>query len=251
MTKAVLLRVGIDSGCGGIQSPLFADGSFEFVCIPDNKRVSVHQYGTVVGKNGRPHSDYFPPRKKEAAAKQYIHLDPEFETFTYGDPTTPKRLLKNLERGDYLIFYCGLQQWHETIGWQTDPPPALYIVGYFVVEKAGLATEFSKATLKSEFGQNFHVRYPTVFKQQREELVLVKGGPESRLLKKAYLISSVGKDRAGKPLKVLSPKMQKVFGTFDGKVSIQRSPPRWIDPAFVEKSIRFVKALETAPSKSR
>lgn len=244
MTKAVLLRVGIDSGCGGIQSPLFADGSFEFVCIPDNKRVSVHKYGTLVGKNGRPHSDYFPTRKQELAASQHIHLDPEFETFTYGDPTIPKRSLQKLERGDYLIFYCGLQAWDEDSGWLADVPPALYIAGYFVVEKAGLATEFSKATLKSEFGQNFHVRYPNVFSKQREELVLVKGGAGSRLLKKAYSISSIGEDCAGKPLKVLSPEMQKVFGTFGGKVSIQRSPPRWVEAAFVEKAIRFVKALK-------
>ncbi len=244
MTKAVLLRVGIDSGCGGIQSPLFDDGSFEFVCIPDNQGVSVHKYGTLVGRNDRPHSDYFPTRKQNAVAQQHIHLDPEFETFTYGDPTIPKRSLQKLERGDYLILYCGLQQWHETTGWQADPPPALYIVGYFVVEMAGLATEFSNATLKSDFGKNFHVRYPSVFNKQREELVLVKGGPESRLLTKAHQISSVGADRAGQPLKVLSPKMQRVFGRFDGKVSIQRSPPRWIDPAYVEKAIKFVSRLK-------
>lgn len=243
MTKVVLLRVGIDSGCGGIQSPLFDDGSFEFVCIPDNKRVSVHKYGTCIGMNDRRHSDYFPPRKQGSAAGQHVHLDPEFESFTYGDPTIPKRSLQNLERGDYLIFYCGLQHWDENTGWCDDPPPALYIAGYFVVEEAGLATTFSKTTLRSEFGQNFHVRYPAVLKQQRERLVLVKGGPESRLLKKAFQISSVGKDRAGKPLKVLSPKMQKVFGTFGGKVSIQRSPPRWVDPAFVKKAIKFVTKL--------
>ena len=242
--KAVLLRVGIDSGCGGIQSPLFADGSFEFVCIPDNKRVSVHQYGTLIGKNGRPHSDYFPARKQESAAEQHIHLDPEFDTFTYGDPTIPKRSLQKLERGDYLIFYCGLQEWDEDPGWRDDVPPALYIAGYFVVEMAGLATEFTKTTLKKVFGRNFHVRYPTVFEKQRDDLVLVKGGSASRLLKKAHRISSVGKDSAGKPLKVLSPEMRKVFGTFDGKVSIQRSPPRWIDPTYVEQTIKFVSKLK-------
>ena len=244
MTKAVLLRVGIDSGCGGIQSPLFADGTFEFVCIPDNKRDSVHKYGTLVGKNDRPHSTYFPLRKQESAAQQHVHLDPEFETFTYGDPTIPKRSLRKLERGDYLIFYCGLQKWDETTGWQPDPPPSLYIVGYFVVQEAGLATEFSRATLNSEFGRNFHVRYRSVFNKQREQLVLVKGGSQSRLLTKAHQISSVGTDRAGQPLKVLSPRMQKVFGTFDGKVSIQRSPPRWVEPAFVEKAIKFVSRLK-------
>ena len=53
--RCVLLRVGIDSGCGGIQGPLFKDGSFDFVCIPDNKGVSVHTYGNMVGRDGRPH----------------------------------------------------------------------------------------------------------------------------------------------------------------------------------------------------
>lgn len=242
--KAVLLRVGIDSGCGGIQSPLFADGSFEFVCIPDNKRVSVHKYGNLIGKNGRPHSDYFPARKQEALAEQHIHLDPEFETFTYGDPTTPKRSLRRLEQGDYLIFYCGLQEWEDGTGWLFDKPPALYIVGYFVVEHAGMASGFSKSALKREFGKNFHIRYPSVFEKQSDDLVLVKGGPGSRLLEKAHKISSVGRDRAGKPLKVLSQPMQKVFGTFGGKVSIQRSPPRWVEPKFVDKAIEFVTRLD-------
>ena len=50
--QVVLLRVGIDAGCGGIQGPLFKDGSFDFVCIPDNKGVSVHTYGNMVGRNG-------------------------------------------------------------------------------------------------------------------------------------------------------------------------------------------------------
>ena len=99
------------------------------------------------------------------------------------------------------------------------------------------------------FGKNFHVRYPSVFEKQRDDLVLVKGGPDSRLLTKAHRISSVGKDCSGQPLKVLSPEMQKVFATFEGKVSIQRSPPRWVDPAFVDpafvdKAIRFVPKLK-------
>jgi hypothetical protein len=64
------------------------------------------------------------------------------------------------------------------------------------------------------------------------------------MLEKADRISSMGSDRSGKPLKVLSHAMKKVFGTFEGKVSIQRSPPRWVDPAFVEKAIQFVKKLK-------
>ena len=144
MTKAVLLRVGIDSGSGGIQGPLFEDGSFEYICIPDKKAVSEHTYGTLLGKNGTPHSDYFSVWKRDKMAQQHVHLDPEFETFTYGDPTTPKRSLRKLEKGDYLIFYAGLQGWDEDTEWNQSSRPALYIIGYFVVEIAGMATEFSK-----------------------------------------------------------------------------------------------------------
>lgn len=244
MTKAVLLRVGIDSGSGGIQGPLFEDGSFEYMCIPDKKGVSEYTYGTLIGRNGVPHSDYFPVRKRETIAQQHVHLDPEFETFTYGDPTAPKRSLKKLDKGDYLIFYAGLQRWDEDKGWSQGSSPALYIIGYFVVELAGMAAEFSKRALKVEFGKNFHVRYPSVFEVQRDQLVLVKGGTGSRLLKYPCKISTVGKDRAGKPLKVLSLAMRTVFGDFGGKVSIQRSPPRWVEPAFVEKSIKYVKTLK-------
>jgi hypothetical protein len=243
MKKVVLLRVGIDAGSGGIQGPLFKDGSFEFICIPDNKRVSIHKYGTCIGKNGLPYSTYFSVAQREKAATQHVHLDPEFESFTYGDPTPPKRSLRKLEKGDYLIFYCGLQEWDPATGWNRENPPALYVVGYFVVKSAGMALEFTNQELQSEFGGNFHVRYASVFKNQRDKLVLVKGGPGSRLFEKAYKISSVGSDRSGNPLKVLSPEMRKVFGSFDGKVSIQRSPPRWVDSAFVEKTITFVTKL--------
>ena len=242
--QVVLLRVGIDSGSGGIQGPLFKDGSFDFVCIPDNKRVSVHTYGNMTGRDGRPHADYFAESRRTFMARQTVHLDPEFETFTYGDPTTPKRSLQTLRPGDLLVFYCGLQKWDAFDGWNREHPPALYLAGFFEVAMAGMAGDFDKKVLKTEFGQNFHVRYPSVFEQQKNDLVLVKGGPNSRLFGRAHQISSVGQDRAGKPLKVLSPKMQKVFGDFGGHISIQRSPPRWVEAEFVEKAVRYLEGLE-------
>lgn len=244
MTQVVLLRVGVDSGCGGIQGPLFSDGTFEFVCIPDRKRVSVHTYGSLVGRNGTPHVAYFPESRRERMALQHVHLDPEFETFTYGDPTPPKRSLRTLEPGDFLAFYCGLQGWSSEAGWNTNGWPALYLTGFFEVALAGMARDFDESVLSAQFANNFHVRYPRVFRQQRKDLVLVKGGPGSRLFRKAYQISAIGKDRAGNPLKVLSPKMRRVFGDFGGHISIQRSPPRWVGPAFTKKAIGFLKGLE-------
>ncbi len=242
--QVVLLRVGVDAGCGGIQGPLFEDGTFEFICIPDRKRVSVHTYGNMVGRNGESLAGYFPDSRRALMGGMTVHVDPEWETCTYGDPTTPKQSLRHLKRGDLLVFYCGLQRWDSERGWNGDRRPALYLAGYFEVAFAGMAADFDDAVLRIDFAKNFHVRYPTVFKQQKNDLVLVKGGPGSRLFRKARQISAEGRDRAGKPLKVLSPKMQKVFGNFGGHVSIQRSPPRWVDSALVDRAIGYLKDLE-------
>lgn len=242
--QVVLLRVGIDSGSGGIHGPLFKDGTFELICIPDKKKVSAHTYGNSSGRCGKCLLDFFPKSRRKRMAKQHVHVDPEFVTFTYGDPTLPKRSLRKLKPGDFLVFYCGLQEWHSGNGGKSSHRPALYLAGYFEVSLAGMACDFDTTALKTEFGKNFHVRYPTVFKQQKEALVLVKGGPGSRLFHTATQISVEGRDRAGNPLKVLSPAMQKVFGSFGGHISIQRSPPRWVESRYVNKAIRFLKDLE-------
>ena len=181
--RVVLLRVGIDAGCGGIQGPLFEDGSFEFVCIPDNNGVSAHTYGTMLGRDGKPLAGYFAEGRRKVMAGKHVHHDPEFETFTYGDPTTPKRSLRHLRPGDFLAFYCGLQGWDAGGGWKRDRRPALYLAGYFEVALAGMAGEFDGEALQTEFGKNFHVRYHAVFEQQKDDLVLVKGGPGSRLFR--------------------------------------------------------------------
>jgi hypothetical protein len=241
--QAVLLRVGVDAGCGGIQGPLFKDGSFEFVCIPDRQGVSDHTYGNMLGRDGRPVADYFPTGCRAAMAGQRVHVDPEFDTFTYGDPTPPKRSLRRLRPGDFLIFYAGLQAWDPAGGWDRCRRPALYLVAYFEVAAAGTAGDFNDRELHALFSNNFHVRYPDLFRRQKDRLVLVKGGPGSRRLRKALQISVDGQDRAGRPLKVLSPAMRRVFGEFGGLNSIQRSPPRWVSPDFVDIAIGYVKGL--------
>jgi hypothetical protein len=149
-----------------------------------------------------------------------------------------------LKPGDFLVFYCGLQKWDSEVGWNREHSPSLYLAGCFEVLHAGMALDLGEKLVRTEFANNFHVRYPSVYKRDKKNLVLVKGGSGSRLFRKALQINSIGKDRAGRPLKVLSPKMQKVFGSFGGNISIQRSPPRWVEPDFVPKAISFLKDLE-------
>lgn len=235
--QIVLLRVGADTGSGQIYGPLFRNGLFEFVPIPDKSGVNSQTYGKLTGIYGRKLIEYFPKRLHGKYQQMPIHSDPEFETFTYGDPTRPKASLRKLEKGDLLIFYAGLE------GWDFRSDPALYIIGYFEVAKAGIATTFNRGELKKDFRKNFHVRHEAVFANQKDRLVIVKGSKKSRLLRQAKLISTMGTDRNGKPLKVLSPKMQRVFGDFEGHISFQRSPPRWVRSEFVTKAAAFVKSL--------
>lgn len=236
--RVVMLRVGVDTGTGGMHGPLFQDGSFEYIPIPDSFGVDQRTYANTTGVKGRKLVEYFPRHRQARLSSQAIHFDPEFDTFTYGDPTRPKAGLRRLEEGDMLIFYCGLQ------GWDFKSEPALYLMGYFEILVVGKAGEFSDSEIRNLFGENFHVRHQRIYEQQKADLVLIKGSERSRLLKKAIQISSIGRDRTGKPLKVLSPEMQKVFGNFSGRVSFQRSPPRWVDPAHVTQAFEFMRRLD-------
>lgn len=233
----VLLRVGIDAGSGGIQGPLFSDGSFELMPIPDNSGFGVRTYGNTAGRTGNKFSDFFPVGRRAAMHAQPMHVDPEFDTFTYGDPTSPKAGLRRLLPGDILAFYAGLS------GWDHQCAPALYLVGYFVVNWAGLATDLSNQEIGEKCGANFHVIHDELYREQRDRLVLVKGGDGSRLLSRAHCISAMSQDKAGQPLKVLSPGAQEVFGDFGGRISIQRSPPRWVLPSHIERAKTFLQSL--------
>lgn len=235
--KMAMLRVGIDTGSGGAHGPLFQDGSFEFIPIPDRLGIEPCTYGNTMGRKGRKLVDYLPKRLQAKMRDQSIHADPEFATFTYGDPTRPKAGLRKLEQGDMLVLYCGLQ------GWDFYSAPALYLIGYFELLAAGRAGDFSPSEIEDLFGENFHVRHRSVFELQKERLVLVKGSAKSRLLERAVPMSVLGQDVAGKPLKSLSPEMQAIFGTFGGKVSFQRSPTRWVDATYITTAAEFVRSL--------
>jgi len=101
--QVVLLRVGIDTGSGGIHGPLFKDGSFEYVPIRDGFNgcgISDRTYGNTLARYGnRRLVHYFPENVRESRRNVPIHHDPEFQTFTYGDPTPPKQGLRKLQRG--------------------------------------------------------------------------------------------------------------------------------------------------------
>ncbi len=74
-------------------------------------------------------------------------------------------------------------------------------------------------------------------------LVLVKGNTNSRLLKKAVLISAPSLDSSGRSMYIVSDEMKKIFGEFSGKGSIQRSYARYVVPEYTNRAAEFVKSL--------
>ena len=240
----VLLRVGIDTGCGGILGPLFEDNTFEFIPIPDSSNSSKLTYGSMVGRKGKPFVSYFPQSWQTKMQNQAVHNDPEFKSFTYGDPCRPKRSLRELKQGDLLVFYAGLK------GWSVNIDAALYIIGYFEIDQVGIASSFARADLKL-FAENAHLE-PKCFRRfDKKDLVLIKGTDNSKLLMKAIKLSCNGHDCSGRTIKILSPEMQKVFGDFNGKVCIQRCPPRWVLDEYVGIASEFEyvpEVVETYPA---
>jgi hypothetical protein len=174
--KALLLRVGIDTASGGSRAPIFTDGSFEYIPIPEgHATIETRTYSRMVGRSGRPLSDFV----KGSLRNVVPHIDPEFQTFTYGDPTKTKRAqILSLGAGDLLVFYAGLQP----VG-ATDKP-RLFVIGYFEVRSVhGFShRDRSDIAVKYQIGANAHLKRVS----PDANLVIVKGRPRSsRLLEKA------------------------------------------------------------------
>jgi hypothetical protein len=252
--KVVLLRVGIDKICGGIHSPLFKNGTFEFVPIPEYfyrmhpfDAEKVKTFTTEKGSFGKPFIDYFKKEGKDKEQHRYcpIHNDPDFETFTYGDGNSTKQTLVNLEKGDYVVFYASLE------GFDFEISAGLYVIGYFEVEYSLLATEESQFELLTEdFAENYHIKNKEIFDRdianpKNKGLKLVKGTTNSRKLKYAYLISRTIEIPQKTDIHVISDDMLKIFGSFGGKIAIQKEPLRWIkDSALVARTVEWLKGLE-------
>ncbi len=175
--KALLLRVGIDRGTGGALGPIFVDGTFEYIPIPERERTRDRRtYATLLGRQGRSLADYLPRKLAEARP----HVDPDFATATYGD-AAPRKCgqLSKLNPGDFLVFYCGLTPY------PSGDVPRLFVIGYLQVRTIHRIAACDKKTwrgLQHRFGNTAHF-----LRSKRErELVLVEGERRrSRFLRRA------------------------------------------------------------------
>jgi hypothetical protein len=266
MTKGLLLRVGIDScyDTGGDLGPVFADGRFEYIPVAGwdeakTETYAEHECRSANLEFGLHWSDFL----KKELANWKIHHDPIFNgSWTYGEcptdlnkrrknckPTPKMPALESLVEDDLLVFTAGLKKWPAVRGDHRH----VFIIGYLRVQESipfYKLDDTETARFKKEYADQLDKNAHVIEQEQMPEkkslissvIVVGKDRPKSLLLDCALRISETGKDRIGRPLRIVG---KKVLG-FDGKIrnwtnilgfqgSVQRSTPRWIRPEHIGK----------------
>ncbi len=130
--RSVAINVGANTNDPGFRGPIYPDGSFAFIPIPESEPTSipVPTYGELEVRCALPAS----------VLDTRMHLDPSFaelglcEAYTYGDPYGVKaRPLLDLSAGDCVYFYASLTP--EGSGhaeWISDQW-GVYLIGQFVL----------------------------------------------------------------------------------------------------------------------
>jgi len=216
MTVA-LLGIGADSTNSEPAPPVYPDGRFEYVPIPEkggpDGTTETRTYGSTPLRHRegsmadyldvirpRPGEEDGPVLSGEELAAWPLHVDPNFEALTYGETTSRgayTALLRELDPGDGVAFYTGLRSGEG--GYRHR-----YVIGYFTVTEvvdcrrlgpAGTSfTELSaddQAALMGRHAENAHAKRfrATGRLANGDGLVIVDGTEPGGLLERAFPIS--------------------------------------------------------------
>ena len=212
------MHVAVDTSSkgatGGIDGPIFSNNTFEFIPIPENPKntTETRTYSTLKArnpKNGKFLSDFVPSDIQD----YLVHLDPDFENFTYADPSDMKKskrggMLKKLSSGDYIFFVASLVPFKKSAYTNNDRKEisnyqkgkmAKYIIGYFEIKNI-LQFEKSRNKLRpltdTKITQNIldQVRHNSHSKRNYDAYIVAIGKKDRKtaLLRKAIQITSVG-----------------------------------------------------------
>jgi hypothetical protein len=202
--RVFIINVGVNASHGSLRSPLFEDGSFVFVPIPETVKCP----DSDLVPTYREALPYALPYIPECCHTAKVHNDPEFETLTYGDfPETRGRAaaLKHMEPGDYLCFLAPLVRW-SGIGAGFTKEAGFYIVGYFqVAEVIKGVTDATPLSVLRRIRHSAHVKL-AMCGVGGKGFWVIRGSPQSQLLPCAMpfdreLADRVMRDRRGRPWK--------------------------------------------------
>ena len=190
--KGVALNIGANSSTPGGRGPIYGDGSFRYVPIPESDDLVMSPTYTELGLD-----DIRPAAVHDTVA----HFDPEFpemptgQAYTYGDRHAPKTTeISKLEARDVLFFYATLTYAGSGMpeyDWINDDWGA-YIIGHFVLRHDPLSKQEYHALAEDEkerVASNAHARRD----EFDAEYLVVGDSEESRLYDLPVPLS----DRAG------------------------------------------------------
>ncbi len=146
----VLAGIGADSTNVGALAPLYDDGTFEYVPIPEKTRETREtetlgswslRYDDGVAADlttrisPQPIHDGETTLTGQALESWPLHHDPNFEALTYGEHRTSGYVsrLRELERDDVVGFYAGLRR-------PGGDRAHRYLIGYFTVAEVATIT---------------------------------------------------------------------------------------------------------------
>lgn len=185
MPRSVAINIGANTTLPGVRAPVYPDGHFEYVPIPEREPTAVAPptYADLDLETDVPAD----------AVDSPVHLDPEFaeypycDAYTYGDEHAVKAgPLSDLATGDYVFFYATLSTAGDPQDWIA-PEWGAYLVGVFRLDRDPVTDYAALDSAERErFANNAHVKRETV-----DAAVLLSGDPaESRLLDRAIPLSS-------------------------------------------------------------
>ncbi len=155
----------MDRGTGGALGPIFRDGTFEYVPIPELVPTRCKAtYATTPGRRVSSLAAVLPAR----VASLHPHLDPDFRTATYGDAAPRKRRqLLRLGPRDLLVFYAGL------VPRPPEDRARLFAIGSLRVREVHhlRAQDFGRRGLQRRFGETAHF----LRRKRDQQLALVEG----------------------------------------------------------------------------
>jgi hypothetical protein len=178
--RSIAINIGANTNEPGVRAPLFPDGSFEYVPIPESEPTrsdaTIPTYADLELTTEIP-ADY---------RTVPVHLDPEFpeyphcERYTYGDEHGVKAgPLAGLAAGDYVFFYATLSTADDRPEW-APPGWGAFVVGQFRLAQdplTGEAYEDAPAGEREPFANNAHVK-----REQFDARVLLLGDPDGSAL---------------------------------------------------------------------
>jgi hypothetical protein len=249
----VLCGIGSDTTNAGRVAPIYDDGRFEYVPIPEKtpETEETATYGTWGLRYDEgvaadlltaitPDPSEGTTLRGEDLRDWPLHRDPNFEALTYGEhrPNYVRRL-RGLDPGDVVGFYAGLRP-------SRGGRAHRYLIGYVTVDAVDVipaeASREEAAAVFANHPENAHAKRARAGPRYYDEemVVLVSGRDPGGLFERDPVRMSTYEVKPGNecPQYYLDPAFEERFAVMEGRENMQFKPAYLCDldgAAFVER----------------